>query len=217
MERSESQDRDAPSTRLVSSASSLLERRTSRRGLLGRATLAAAALAVAPLRFLLRPESAWAVIGPSDCAGSSLCNDGYTEFCCSINQGQNSCPPHSFVGGWWKCTYYAGRRLCGDRNVRYYVDCNMEPGHSFPGGCQCAGGDCNQRRVACNVFRYGQCHAEIAEVTPIACRVVVCESPASIPEFRCNATYKQDDSTCGHEADCLSESDVRVLTPNPGA
>jgi hypothetical protein len=216
MKTPELRDTDPPSQRLVSAANSLLERRTSRRGFLARTTLAAAAFAVAPLRFLLRPESAWAVIGPGNCGGG-LCNDGYTEFCCSINRGQNTCPSHTFVGGWWKCTYYAGRRLCGDQGVRYYVDCNVKPGHSIPDGCHCANNDCNQRRVGCNVFRYGQCNADIAGVTPIACRVVVCENPATIPQFRCNATYKQDDSTCGHEADCLSEANVTILTPNPGA
>jgi hypothetical protein len=205
-----------PSSRVAAAASSMLGRRSSRRSFLGRLGLAAAALSVAPLRYLLRPESAWAIIGPGGCGGG-LCTDGYTEFCCSINNGRNSCPPHTFVGGWWKCTYYAGRRLCGDRNVRYYVDCNVRPGHGFPGGCHCADGDCNQRRVACNVFRYGQCHAEIGEVTPIACRVIVCENPSTVPEFRCNATYKVDDSTCGHDAGCLSEGNVKVLAPNPGA
>jgi len=200
----------------VTVTESVLAGRVSRRGFLGRATLAAAAFAVAPLRFLLRPESAWAVIGPGDCGGG-LCTDGYTEFCCTINDGQNTCPPNTFVGGWWKCTHYAGRQLCGDRNVRYYVDCNGLPGHSIPGGCHCASGDCNKRRVGCNVFRYGQCHAEIGEVTAIACRVVVCENPATIPGFHCNATHKVDDSTCGHEAGCLSVSNVTVLAPNPGA
>ena len=207
---------DAPDSRSASAAGSVLAGRISRRGFLARLTVGAAAFAVAPLRFLLRPESAWAVIGPGNCGGG-LCTDGYTEFCCSINDGQNTCPPHTFVGGWWKCTYYAGRQLCGDRNVRYYVDCNIRPGHSIPGGCHCASGDCNQRRVGCNVFRYGQCNAEIGEVTPIACRVVVCENPATIPDFNCNGTYKVDDTTCGHESGCLTESHVAVLSPNPGA
>ena len=215
--RPDSHDTDAPSRRLVAAADSFFVGRSSRRSFLGRTTLAAAAFAVAPLRFLLRPESAWAIIGPRDCSGGSLCNDGYTEFCCSINHGQNTCPPHTFIGGWWKCTYYAGKRLCSDQNVRYYVDCNINPGHSIPGRCHCAAGDCNQRRVGCNVFRYGQCNTDIAEVTPIACRVVVCENPATIPEFRCNGTYKQDDTTCSHEAGCLSEANVKILEPNPGA
>lgn len=202
--------------KLARAVGSALEHRSTRRSVLARGVLAATAFAIAPLRYLLRPESAWAVIGPAGCAGG-LCTDGFTEFCCAVNGGSNTCPPHTFIGGWWKCTYYAGRHLCGDRNVRYYVDCNMKPGHGYPGGCHCAHGDCGNRRVACNVFRYGQCNADIAGVTPIACRVVVCENPATIPEFRCNATYKQDDSTCGHEAGCLSEANVGVLAPNPGA
>ncbi len=44
--------------RLVSVASRLLERRTSRRGVLIRVAIGGSALAVAPLRYLLRPQSA---------------------------------------------------------------------------------------------------------------------------------------------------------------
>src|SRR6516225_6101634 len=89
--------------RLADAAGSLLERRTSRRGFLARAALAGSAMVVAPLRYLLRPVSAWAVIGPGSC-GSGLCTDGYTAFCCEINQGKNVCPPGTFIAGWWMCT-----------------------------------------------------------------------------------------------------------------
>jgi hypothetical protein len=33
--------------------------------------------------------------------------------------------------------------------------------------------------------------------------VIVCEHPASVAEFNCNSTYKQDNLTCAHEAPCL--------------
>ena len=39
--------------------------------------------------------------------------------------------------------------------------------------CRCGGG-CNTRKVYCNYFRYGQCHQEIVQSGPIACRVVTC-------------------------------------------
>jgi hypothetical protein len=204
------------SERAVGAAGSLLERRTSRRGLLARAALVGSALAVAPLRYLLRPVSAWAVIAPQHCPGGSLCNDGFTEFCCAINGGENSCPEGSYIAGWWKCTHYGGSKLCGDRGVRYYVDCNRKPGHESP-GCHCAGEDCGQRRVACNHFRYGQCNTAIAGTTPIVCRIVTCANPATIPGFNCNPTYMEDNRTCDHEAGCLERSHVRVLAPNPGA
>jgi hypothetical protein len=205
------------SERAAEAAAGVLERRTSRRGLLARAALAGTAFAVAPLRYLLRPVSAWAVIGPPDCGASSRCNDGYTEFCCSITGGENTCPPHSYVAGWWKCTHYGGSQLCGEQGVRYYLDCNLSPGEHHPGGCQCAHGSCNERRVACNVFRYGQCNTQVGGVTPIVCRVITCTNPATIPGYKCNPTFMADNKTCGHEAGCLDESHVQIFGRNPAA
>ena len=164
------------------------------------------ALAVAPLRYLLEPVSALAaIVRPGDCGGGR-CADGWTEFCCTINEGVNACPPYSFVGGWWKCTDYRGRRLCDKEGIRYYLDCNRLPGQHVPGGCHCATGDCDRYRVGCNVFRYGQCNTQIREVTEVVCRLVVCQHPAKIPSLNCNSTYKQDDCTCGHEAPCLTSA-----------
>ena len=77
--------------RLIEATGSLLERRTSRRGMLASTALAGSAFVVAPLRYLLRPVSAWAVIGPGSCGGG-LCDDGYTAFCCEINQRKERLP-----------------------------------------------------------------------------------------------------------------------------
>jgi hypothetical protein len=189
--------------RLASGAGSLLERRISRRGALARVALASSALAVAPLRYLLRPGTAWAAIGPGNCSGG-LCTDGYTAFCCEINGGYNTCPAHTYIAGWWKCSAYGGGGLCAPEGVRYYVDCNRIPGQDFPGGCKCANDDCNQRRVDCNQFRYGQCNTQVSGTTEVACRLVVCQNPADIADFNCNGTVKYDDSTCSHEAGCLT-------------
>jgi hypothetical protein len=196
--------------RLVEQVGSALDRRVSRRGALARLIVAASAFVVAPLRYLLRPTTAWAVIRPRDCGPASRCNDGWTAFCCEITGGLNVCPPHSYVAGWWKCTDYRGSNLCEHSGVRYYVDCNRTPGQHFPGGCHCAHGDCGRRRVDCNRFRYGQCNAQIAGQTEVACRLVVCKHPADIPAFNCNRTYKQDDRTCGHEAPCLTTAVVEL-------
>lgn len=191
---------------VVRQAAEALEQRTSRRGLLARAAVVGSALAVAPLRFLLEPVSALAaVVTPSGCRGG-LCTDGWTEFCCAINDGLNRCPPYSYVAGWWKCTDYRGQRLCADEGVRYYVDCNRLPDRSTPNGCHCARGDCGHRRVSCNHFRYGQCNTQIPGITEVVCRVVVCQNPATIPEMNCSATYKEDNRVCGHEAPCLTVS-----------
>ena len=189
---------------LVGSSARALEQRTSRRGFLVRAAVVGSALAVAPLRFLLQPVSALAaIVRPGDCLGGR-CADGWTEFCCTINNGLNACPPYSFVGGWWKCTDYRGRQLCEEEGVRYYMDCNRLPGQSIPGGCHCANNDCDRYCVGCNHFRYGQCNTQIGEITEIVCRVVICEHPARIPALNCNATYKHDNRTCVHEAPCLT-------------
>ena len=197
--------------RLADAAGSLLERRTSRRGFLARAALAGSAMVVAPLRYLLRPVSAWAVIGPGSC-GSGLCTDGYTAFCCEINQGKNVCPPGTFIAGWWMCTRYSGHGLCAAEGVRYYLDCNHLPSSSAD--CRCANGTCSERRTDCNVFRYGQCNTQIGRVTAIACRVVVCQNPSTVGGFNCNSSVAVDDNTCSHEWPCLTAGLVQQL---PGA
>lgn len=160
-------------------------------------------MAVAPVRYLVRPGTAWALISPGDCPPDSLCNDGYTAFCCEIEHGDNVCPTNTYVAGWWKCTDYRGGGLCHDEGVRYYLDCNRRPGRAFPGGCQCAGGDCNRRRVDCNHFRYGQCNTHIEGTTEVVCRLVICRNPATVGGWGCNATEMVDDKTCSHDAPCL--------------
>jgi hypothetical protein len=190
------------SERIANAFGSALERRISRRGAVARAAVAGSAFAAAPLRYLLRPGTAWAVIGPRDCA-SGKCTDGYTAFCCEIEHGLNTCPSGTYVAGWWKCTDYRGHGLCHDQGVRYYLDCNRIPGHIFPGGCQCANGDCGRRRVDCNHFRYGQCNTQVNGATEVICRLVICQDPASAAQLGCNDTLMIDNKTCTHEASCL--------------
>jgi hypothetical protein len=198
--------------RIVAVLSSALERRLSRRGALARAAVAGSAVAVAPVRYLVRPGTAWAVIRPDACGPDTKCNDGFTVFCCEIEHGRNICPADSYVAGWWKCTDYRGKGLCHDEGVRYYLDCNRVPGHGYPGGCQCGPHGCNSRRVSCNLFRYGQCNTHVAYTTEVVCRLVICEHPATVQGFGCNSTEKTDDRTCSHEAGCLEG----LLTPLPG-
>jgi hypothetical protein len=202
------------SNRLVLAAGSLLERRTSRRGLLQRAALAGSAMAVAPLRYLLRPVSAWAAIGPGSCPGG-LCNDGYTAFCCEINNGKNVCPTGTYVGGWWMCAAYTGTGLCQPQGVRYYLDCNHLPGNAS--NCRCANDNCGERRADCNVFRYGQCNTQIGGVTAIACRVVVCQNPSTVDGFNCNGSVAVDNNTCSHEWPCLVDGLVQQVPGDGGA
>ncbi|HEY5318315.1 MAG TPA: hypothetical protein VIJ20_10070 [Solirubrobacteraceae bacterium] len=198
------------SERLARALGGLIERRTSRRSLFARSAVAGAALAVAPVRYLLRPETAWAVLRSADCPGDSPCNDGYSAFCCEIQGGHNRCPTGTYVGGWWKCTDYQGGRLCHEEGVRYYLDCNRVPGVGFPGGCQCANGDCGSRVVDCNQFRYGQCNTEIVETTEVVCRLVICQNPSSVAELGCNGTLMIDNAVCAQEANCLEGLAVQL-------
>lgn len=198
--------------RLVDSSAHALERRFSRRSALIRVAVAGSALSIAPLRYLLYPGTALGVVVPNDC-GDGLCADGYTAFCCEINQGVNGCPTGTFVGGWWMCTDYRGHQLCEGAGVRYYIDCNAIPGNPFPGGCQCAGGTCSKRRQNCNVFRYGQCNTHIKGTTPVVCRVVTCENPGRIRGLGCSSAMLINDAVCGHEAGCLEPAAYQL----PGA
>jgi hypothetical protein len=189
--------------RLATSMGALLERRLSRRGALARATVAGSALAVAPVRYLVRPGDAWAVVRPRHCKPGSACRDGYTAFCCEIQQGLNRCPNGTYVAGWWKCTDYQGSGLCYGQGARYYIDCNRVPGQSYRGGCHCAGGACNKRAVDCNHFRYGQCNTQVLGMTEVVCRLVICQNPATVDGMNCNSTEMVDNNTCRHEAACL--------------
>ena len=56
------------------------DRRVSRRRLLVGVAQAGSALTVAPIRFLVRPLSALAIVTCSDCSGSDLSCDGWTTF-----------------------------------------------------------------------------------------------------------------------------------------
>ena len=184
---------------LVEKSAALLEARTSRRGLLARAAIVGSALAVSPLRYVLRPGTAYAAIcgcAGRDCDCGSACCDGYTEFCCVVNNGVNACPPGTFEAGWWRAD---GSIYCD--GPRYYVDCNNRCGCTNCIPCGCAGGDCNHRRAGCNQFRYGNCNTQIGCAGPISCRVVSCTPPYEMFPA-CNRTLIFDNSTANHIANC---------------
>jgi hypothetical protein len=201
--------------RLVSFASAALARRTSRRGFLARVAVVASAASVGPLRYLLRPGSAEAVITCRDCGGSAACCDGWTTFCCSLT-GQNTCPSYTFIGGWWKCTDFHGKGLCHSEGVRYYLDCNRRPGASCPHGCSCANGDCDNRATCCNIFRYGQCNTHVAQVTQVVCRVITCVNPCRLFPAQCSCTEMVDNATCSHHAPCLTAPPPPATPPYTG-
>lgn len=164
----------------------------SRRRFLGRAAIVASALTVNPLQYVLRPLPAYASL----CGDAASCSGGWTAFCCTVNDGANTCPQGSFAAGWWKID---SSPFCRD-DPRYIVDCNRSPGASC--SCRCADDPCDTRRVCCNNFRYGQCNTQIDGVTEIVCRVVTCAPPWEW-DPACGRTARTDNRTRSHNSRCL--------------
>ena len=176
------------SQRLVHRASGLFSGRTSRRSFLTRTAVLGSALAVGPIDFILKPGSAYGYL-------CGTCSDGWTAFCCTINSGRNSCPPNSFIAGWWKADNAA--YCCGA--ARYIIDCNATCPTQC--SCRCAGGSCDGRRTCCNQFRYGQCHTEISCYGPVVCRVATCTPPWQY-DPSCTTSSATDNKTRDHGAPC---------------
>ena len=192
---SDGPDRAVPfSQRLATSAGRLLDRRRpGRRSFLRRAALAATALTVNPIDFVLKPQSAYASV----CGPSNECSQGWSAFCCTINGGANTCPDGSYVAGWWKVSSSA---FCRGED-RYVVDCNRTPGETCT--CRCAEGECDRRRVCCNNFRYGQCNQQIPGTTEVVCRIVICTPPWEW-DSSCTTTVRTDERTREHTSTCLN-------------
>lgn len=177
-----------------------------RRSVVVGAALAGSALAVDPVGFVLRPQSAYATV----CGPSARASDGWTVFCCTVNKGANSCPPGSFAAGWWKAADSSW--CCG--GYRYIVDCNATCSKCSCGSghlcskkcwsCSCRRGSsssCDQRRHCCNAFRYGQCNTHIRCSGGVVCRVASCVPPYTFEA--CTRTSLRDDRTREHNAPCL--------------
>jgi hypothetical protein len=198
---------------VVDRVARFLETRLSRRGFVVRSTLAATAVAVGPLDFLLRPHSAYQYIcacGAQNCDCASTCCSGYSQFCCTINGGNNWCPSGSVIAGWWKAD---SSSFCS--GPRYYLDCNATcrcgdgcgGGSAFcsPGcdgnNCDCALGRCENWASACFQFRYGQCNQQIACVGRIVCRIVSCVPPWLI-EPSCTTAAATNEATAEMSVPC---------------
>ncbi|MFN7149094.1 MAG: twin-arginine translocation signal domain-containing protein [Microthrixaceae bacterium] len=191
-----------------------LSDRLDRRNFLGKAAVVGSAIVTAPLEFGLKPRSAYAAVcncNGSNCPCGSLCCDGYTEFCCTLN-GANACPPGTITAGWWKVD---GSQFCGGA-ARYYLDCNAQCGSCDCGangvcsgacsgtGCGCAQGNCNNRKAGCTRFRYGQCNQGVRCVGPIVCRVVTCAPPWTF-DPACGTSSRTDEATRFHDRPCLND------------
>ncbi len=204
---------------LMERSTAVLDSTTSRRGFLTRAALVGAALTVAPLRYILRPGSAYAAIcscNGSTCNCTDLCCDGYTEFCCTLT-GSNTCPPGTVAAGWWKADGSGFCDVGGVSMPRYYLDCNADCNGCGCGsnglcsrtcadcGCGCANGSCSNRKACCTSFRYGQCNQNVRCVGPILCRVVTCVPPWQF-DPTCTTASATDNGTRFHNRPCLHTS-----------
>jgi uncharacterized protein with LGFP repeats len=193
--------------RAVGAASGWLQSRTSRRGFLARSAVVGSALSVGGWGFLVKPQTAYASV----CGPGASCSSGWAVFCATINKGVNACPPGSIAAGWWKAD---GASLCGGR-ARYIIDCNAACTRCAPSGrpglcpsscwnCSCGcgpAGQCDNRRVCCNNFRYGQCNQQIPQVGAVKCRVVSCIPPWTFE--RCTKSPATDNRTRDHNSPAL--------------
>jgi hypothetical protein len=196
--------------KMLDRAGSFLARRTSRRGFLIRTAAVGTALAAGPIRYLVRPAEALAVTPRSpECAGH-VCADGFTEFCCSITGGHNTCPHNTFVGGWWTAKPPTSSPICNGKR-RYYMDCNSFPGHKVPGGRRCAQDRCTCRARGWNRFSYFNCNTHIqhkGQKSYVVCRKVSCVNPCKIKSVppdggpSCKCKRHHDHSTAKHNACC---------------
>lgn len=177
--------------RVVARTAGFLSGGTSRRSFLAKTAVVGSALAVNPFDYVLKPGTAYGAV-------CGTCGDGWTAFCCTINSGRNSCPPATFVAGWWKAD---GSAYCGG-GPRYIIDCNATCPTQC--SCRCAGAACDGRRTCCNQFRYGQCNQQISCYGPVACRVAICTTPWTY-DPACSTYTLTDNKTRDHGAACLTQ------------
>ncbi|HEU5152074.1 MAG TPA: hypothetical protein VFU19_16390 [Iamia sp.] len=182
--------RPSVAERVVARTAGILSGGHSRRRFLARTAVVGSALAVNPVSYLLKPGTAYGAV-------CGTCGDGWTAFCCTINNGSNSCPPATFVAGWWKAD---GSAYCGG-GPRYIIDCNATCPTQC--SCRCSGAACDGRRTCCNQFRYGQCNQQISCYGPVACRVAICITPWTY-DPACSTRTLTDNRTADHGAACLT-------------
>jgi hypothetical protein len=214
---------------VVERLSGVLERRLTRRSFVVRSAFVGSALTAGGLDFVLRPGSAYAALcssvycGDPNCSCSSTCCGGYTEFCCALDGGYNSCPSGTVMGGWWMAD---GSAYCS--GARYYMDCNAVcqcttgcgNGSQFCDTscdgltCECAGGSCDNYLTGCFQFRYGQCNQNVSCVGRIKCRVVTCVPPWQF-EPSCTTASATDDGTADQNAPCLGPDPTYPPPPKP--
>lgn len=203
------------SKRVSESASEPLASTVTRRSFLGRVALIGSALTVAPMRFLLRSESALATITancppPGGCT-SGTCTDGYSAFCCTMT-GSNDCPANTSPGGWWHACVPT---LYCSSGTRYYIDCVGTACPTDCSACQCYNNSCGNRRTCCNVG-YSNCGGSTTR--KLKCRIVRCVNPCNLFAGCSCTSAEKDPVTCSHgSSTCVNapDSSCQSLTCSP--
>ena len=84
--------------------------------------------------------------------------------------------------------------------------------------CSCGTGStatCDQRRICCNAFRYGQCNTQVKCSGGVHCRVVSCVAPYQWTN--CTTTSLQDNRTSEHSAPaCPQWGPIYAEVPRDG-
>ena len=169
----------------VMKAAGLLERKSSRRGFLIGSAMVGSAVAVAGCAPGTQPGSPYSHI--TDCARRRSAPTATPSSAAPSTSGLNTCPPGSFVGGWWRADllqllqrHPLLHRLHAELLRARPRQRVLRRVHRVPLREVAA----TRARIYCNYFRYGQCHQEIGITGPIACRVVTCVPPYLIAELR---------------------------------
>ena len=148
------------------------------------AAVAGSALATNPKSYVLRPQPAYATIcGPGNTASS-----GWTVVLLHGQQGRQRLPARQL-----RRRLVEGRRLvvvrCGlplHRRLQRRRARSARPAAPTASATASAGAaraapgrrrTCDQRRVCCNAFRYGQCNTQVKCSGGVHCRVVSCVAP----------------------------------------
>ncbi len=183
---------------LVSKAAGVLERKSSRRGFIMGSAMVGSAVAVAGCAPGTQPGTPYNHI--TDCGGG-LCTDGYTEFCCTINNGLNVCPPGTFVAGWWRADYSS---FCN--GTRYYMDCNAVvlrsrisatgsaravPSAAAQGGATRGASTATTSATGSATRRSGSSVRSRAGSSPVC-------PPYTVAEYACTTAAAVDNSTAEH-------------------
>jgi hypothetical protein len=186
----------APSQAAVERVTKVIESRTtSRRSFLVRAVGLSAAIAAAPIKFLLYPSNAFAVT-PTSCGSGTTCHDSdYHTFCCTLSGGSNNCPSGTNLGGWWYANVGSG--YCSQGPIRYYLDCL-----STTCSCTCANNLCSNRKECCHGGYSSNCNQGRFSGN-VFCRIVRCVNPCNISwpnGWTCSCSGGPLQATCCHKS-----------------